>query len=270
MADCRYVTEYPAMVRHRAETAEAARARRRRLWIALPPIVFAGAGAFAVSLPLGMMVAALGGFVAFFLALPGGSTVPAGDLAGAEGEISVLRRLEALPDAFTIFNRVQLPDAQLPGGRRELDFVVAGPTGLWVIEVKNTPGLIHVRPDDRHWPVVRRAGCGSRPAWNAIDNPLVQVLAQVDALRRLLLQQGRVAAPKGVVCFAHPEAGVCDGTRAAIPVVPRDALLDVIENPSDGVQRDTAHAVDVLRVLVRTPNRSGVGILQRPDDAASL
>jgi hypothetical protein len=253
MADCRYVTEYPAMVRHRAETGAAARGRRRRLWIALPPIVVACAGAFAVSLPLGMMVAAVTGFVTFFLALPGGSSVPAGDLAGAEGEISVLRRLETLPDAFTIFNRVQLPDAQLPNGRRELDFVVAGPTGLWVIEVKNTPGLVHVRPDERRWPLVRRAGCGSRPAWNAIDNPLFQVRAQVDALRRWLMQQGSVSEPKAVVCLSHPEAGVHDGRAAAIPVVLRDELVGVIGVPDDGAQRAPGHALTALPALIRAP-----------------
>lgn len=225
MADTRFVTDYPAIARHRAEQNDEARARYRRLAVTVVVVGLLTAGGAAVSTPLALFVAAIGAGVAFFVALPGGSSVEAGALAGEEGEAAVLERLRTLPDDFTVFNRVRLPDPELPNGWRELDFIVTGPTGLWVVEVKNTPGLVYVRRGERHWPLARRAGCGSRPNWNAMDNPVPQVLSQRRALQRWLLQNGISAEARGVVCLAHPEVAADDADAAEVPVRLRDELV---------------------------------------------
>lgn len=230
MADCRFVTEYPPLVRHRAELKAAGRARWTRLAIALPLLALLAYGAFSMSPQFGLFVAAVGAGVLFFLWLPGGSSVDAGALAGVEGEVSALERLKTLPDEFVLFNRVKLPDGQLPNGWRELDFVVAGPTGLWIVEVKNTPGHVYVQPEERHWPLARRAGCGSRPNWNAVENPIPQARAQVDSLRRWLLQQGIAVDPKPVVCLAHAEVAVDNADASPVPVVVRDQLAGLIRS----------------------------------------
>ena len=226
--------------------------RRRRLVIAVPLVTVLAFAASAVSLPLALLVAMIGVGIVFFLALPGASSVRPGDLAGVEGEIAALDRLRALPDDFRIFNRVQLPDVELPGGRRELDFIVSGPTGLWVVEVKNTPGLVHVLPDRRQWPLARRAGCGSSPSWNAVENPVPQVRAQVQALRRWLLQQGVAAEPQGIICFAHPEVALRNADASPLPVLVRAQLEDFIR---DGEGRAVvAGAAGALATLVGPPS----------------
>jgi len=230
VADCRFVTEYPPLVRHRAELKAAARARWIRLALALPLLAVLAYGAFSMSAQFGLFVGAVGAGILFFLWLPGGSSVDAGALAGVEGEVTALARLQALPDDFVLFNRVKLPDGQLPNGWRELDFVVAGPTGLWIVEVKNTPGHVYVQPDERHWPLARRAGCGSRPNWNAVENPIPQTRAQVDSLRRWLLQQGIAVDPKPVVCLAHAEVAVDNADASPVPVVVRDQLAGLIRS----------------------------------------
>jgi hypothetical protein len=52
---------------------------------------------------------------------------------GAKGESAALEKLEKLPSDFHIFCDVKI--------KRQMDFVVVGPTGIFVIEVKNwTPG----------------------------------------------------------------------------------------------------------------------------------
>ncbi|MGK7297013.1 MAG: nuclease-related domain-containing protein [Candidatus Wenzhouxiangella sp. M2_3B_020] len=252
MADCRYVTDYPALVRHRREEREAARSRHRRLVVAVPVVTVVAFAASYVGLPLALLVAMIGAGVVFFLALPGASSVPPGDLAGVEGEIAALDRLRAMPDDFRIFNRVQLPDVELPGGRRELDFIVTGPTGLWVVEVKNTPGLVHVLPERRHWPLARRAGCGSSPSWNAVENPVPQIQAQVRALRRWLLQQGVAAEPEGIVCFANPEVALRDAQASPVPVLVREQLDGFIRGWQG--QAEVAPAADALAALVGSPS----------------
>jgi hypothetical protein len=118
MADTRFVTDYPAIARHRAEQNDEARARYRRLAVTVVVVGLLTAGGAAVSTPLALFVAAIGAGVAFFVALPGGSSVEAGALAGEEGEAAVLERLRTLPDDFTGFNRVRLPDRELPNGWR--------------------------------------------------------------------------------------------------------------------------------------------------------
>jgi len=233
MADCRFITEYPPLVRHRAELKAAGRARWTRLALALPLLAVLAYGAFSMSPQFGLFVAAVGAGVLFFLWLPGGSSVDAGALAGVEGEVSALERLKKLPDDFLLFNRVKLPDGQLPNGWRELDFVVAGPTGLWIVEVKNTPGHVYVQPDARHWPLARRGGCGSQPNWNAVENPIPQARAQVDSLRRWLLQQGIAVDPNPLICLSHSEVAVDNADASPVPVVVRDQLADRIRSGPD-------------------------------------
>jgi len=230
LADASLIVEYGPLVRHRAELGEQRRRRRLLLWIVLPASLALVSLAAAVSPTLAMLMGAVAGLFLFFLALPGVSSVDPGALAGVEGEVAVLKQLRKLPDDFLLLNRVRLPDATLPNGERELDFIVVGPTGLWVIEVKNTPGLIHVQPDQRHWPLVKRAGCGSSPSWNAVDNPLPQVRAQVDALSRWFLVHGLVVEPRAAVVFAHPETALESPECSEIPVNLRNGIMATLQS----------------------------------------
>lgn len=224
MADTRLVLDYPPLSRHRQELREQRRLRWRRLAIAVPVVVLVVLAAARLSLPLAVMLGGIGALVLFFLALPGTTTVDAGQLAGVEGEATVLQRLEQLPGDFLLLNRVRLPDAMLTNRERELDFIVAGPTGLWVIEVKNTPGHVRVQPNEKHWPLARRAGCGSRPSWNAMPNPIPQVREQVAALERWLLQHGVTERATPVVVLAHPEVALSDADRSEVPILVRDQV----------------------------------------------
>lgn len=237
MADTGLVRSYPPLERHREESRAQRRARRLRLAFALPVSVLVIALAASWSAPLAVLLAGVAALIVFFLALPGSTSVDPGHLAGVEGEAAVLGRLERLPDDYLILNRVRLPDETLTNGQRELDFIVAGPTGLWVIEVKNTPGHIKVRPGEKHWPIARRAGCGSRPNWNAIANPVYQTRAQVQALERWLLQHGIEARARALIVMAHPEVAISDAEAAEMPVLVRDQVNDYLQNAP-------AHALD--------------------------
>lgn len=232
MARTELVTEYPPLERHRAEVRAQRRSRRRRLALAVPASVLVIALAASWSSPLAVMLSGVAALVIFFLALPGSTSVDAGQLSGVEGEAAVLERLRGLPDDFLILNRVRLPDETLTNGERELDFVVAGPAGLWVLEVKNTPGHVQVRPGERHWPLARRAGCGSTPSWNAMPNPIPQARAQVEALERWLLKNGVDVRARAAIVLAHPEVAVTDPNAAEMPVLVRDQVAEYLEGQS--------------------------------------
>lgn len=246
MADTRLVVEYPPLRRHREELREQRQARRRRLMAVVPAGVLIVAAAGAWSPPLAVMLAGVAAIVVFFVALPGSSSVDAGHLAGVEGEAAVLERLKTLPDDYTILNRVRLPDETLTNGQRELDFIVAGPSGLWVIEVKNTPGHLRVAPGQKHWPLARRAGCGSRPQWNAMPNPVPQARAQVAALERWLLKNGIATRVQAAIVMAHPEVAIEDARAAEVPVLVRDQVVDFLRRAP---ARELGHAASRLADL---------------------
>ncbi len=70
---------------------------------------------------------------------------------GAVGEEMTAAALATLP-ASTF---VVLHDRRKPGSRANIDHVVIGPTGVWVVETKNYPGSLSVR-DDELWIAGRR------------------------------------------------------------------------------------------------------------------
>lgn len=226
MADQRFVRTYTALERHRHEMRAAIRQRRWRLAAVLLCGVSATALAYWLMPPLALLIAAMAILAGFFAGVTGSSSVPADQMSGAEGEEKVLRALESLPDGYTIFNQLDIPDPSLPNGRRELDFLVVGPTGLFIIEVKNTGGLIYVRPEESRWPIAHKAGCGGRPGWNAIFNPIHQVKAQATALDRFLLRNGQTATIQPLICFARSDVALQDRDGSPIPILTVRELVE--------------------------------------------
>ncbi len=224
MADTRHVSAYGSIERHRRDQDRLRQARRRKLLLAAVPMAPAVAFGFWLLPPLGFVIAFVCCLVLFFLAIDGGSSVPAHELIGASGEQAVLNELGKLSDDHVVFNRLMLPDDTLPGGRRELDFVVVGPSGVDIIEVKNSPGRIHVAPDKRQWPVLQRAGCGSRPVWRTLPNPLLQIRPQIAALETWLMRHSLAVPVQGVVCFSRPGAVVDNAEAAELPVITLDQV----------------------------------------------
>jgi hypothetical protein len=134
--------------------------------------------------------------------------------------------LSRLPEDFLVLNRVRLPDATLTNGERELDFVVAGPTGLWVIEVKNTPGHVRVQPDQK--PLA--AGPARRLRQPAeLERHAQPHSAGARAGRRagtLAVAAGRGRAGQALIVLAHPEVAIADAERSPVPVLVRHQVSD--------------------------------------------
>jgi hypothetical protein len=60
---------------------------------------------------------------------------------GAEGEVAVARALEALPEEWVVLHDLAWPGRQ----RANLDHVIIGPGGVFVVDAKNWTGRIEVR-----------------------------------------------------------------------------------------------------------------------------
>jgi hypothetical protein len=83
-------------------------------------------------------------------------------LAGRTGEDRVANELKRLPDDYVVFNDLVLDG---PGGTCEVDHLVLGPTGIYVIEVKRWSGLITPGKNATDaWLQQNRRGAISRPS----------------------------------------------------------------------------------------------------------
>jgi hypothetical protein len=95
---------------------------------------------------------------------------------GEERAIEELRK--ALDHRWTIFRNLHLPDRQ-----DDLDVVLVGPGGVWVVEVKAFGGTVRVR--DGVWERQVRGG------WTRLrSNPAGQVQANAFRLREFLQREG--------------------------------------------------------------------------------
>ncbi|MFW5815915.1 MAG: nuclease-related domain-containing protein [Wenzhouxiangella sp.] len=267
MADLRYLQPYAALDQHRGEMQQAVRRQRARVAIAVCGGAAVTAASYWIMPPLAVLAAGIAMLAIFFSAITGSSSVAPSALTGAEGEARVLRHLAQLPDDHVVFNQVQIPDPTVTGGRREIDFVVVAPTGVHLVEVKNTPGLVYVRPGEKHWPLAHKAGCGGRPGWNAIANPLIQVAAQAEALNRWMLQHGLHDQARPIVCFARSEIGLRDREFSEVPVLTANELVDHFARPAPRSHPDRSSAVRLLAGAVgRTPPRSGPASVGRSSE----
>ncbi len=106
-------------------------------------------------------------------------------LKGARGEETTARELSLLPAAYTVFHGLRLP-----GG--DADHVVAGPSGVFVVETKNWSGRATVQEGR----VLYEGREPDRP-------PLEQVRDTAAALRQDLEKAFSIPVPvQPVLCFA--------------------------------------------------------------------
>jgi nuclease-like protein/TadE-like protein len=139
-------------------------------------------------------------------------------LQGFSGERQVGRVLaEQLPQDYVLFNGLALPR-----GAGDIDHLVVGPTGLFLLETKTMKGHIVCEPDGT-WRRTRVSRAGT--AYSAyIGDPAAQVQRNIFAVRQALQRRVPVLfarAPlwiEGLVVFAHPETQL-EASSSRVPAV---------------------------------------------------
>jgi len=140
---------------------------------------------------------------------------------GAEGEDLVLGipevapgSLVTLPGSFTVFNQLIVP---FDRGSCEIDFLVLGPNGIFVIEVKHHHGVITGEEHDGSWIQFKQSRMGHVYA-NPMRNPVAQVKRAIFGLKRYLVLHGVSTWIQGVVVLSHPDC-VPDLGPMSVPVL---------------------------------------------------
>lgn len=120
---------------------------------------------------------------------------------GARGEEQVARRLARLPSDHVVYHAFRLPDAS--GRVGDVDHIVVGPRGLFVVETFNWPGTLTLRDgeifaDSRQ---IRRS-------------PLRQARTNAERLQNWIKEQAQITIDvRPVVCFV--DGKLSPSTRAA-------------------------------------------------------
>lgn len=149
---------------------------------------------------------------------------------GAEGEEAVARALESLPAGWVVLHDLPWPGRQ----RANLDHVVVGPGGVFVIDAKNWTGRIEVRDQ-----VLVQNGRRRESAVSSITAAAIAV------------QQLVSPAPcVGVLCFVRDEplassswnVAVCSTATLVVTLTSRPPVLgpDDVRNCAEAVRVGTA------------------------------
>lgn len=134
---------------------------------------------------------------------------------GIKGENRTADIIADLPEGYYGFQNLNIT---YQGKKSEIDLVVVGPTGIFVIETKNRNGHITGRYENKEW-TQHKIGRGGTPYSSNFYNPVKQVGTHIYRLAHYLKENGALVHIDGAVYFSNPETTIEVGTaESAIPV----------------------------------------------------
>lgn len=146
---------------------------------------------------------------------PGSSGQSAAENAGMVGETATANLIRQLPEGYYGFQNVHIT---FDGKPSEMDMVVVGRTGVFIIETKHHNGNICGSYEDHDWmqyKIGRRGGQYNKQFYS----PVKQVGTHVYRLAHFLRGKGVNVHVDAMVFFTNPEAYLrITGTPGNIPV----------------------------------------------------
>lgn len=120
-------------------------------------------------------------------------------VSGISGERIATDVLSALPDSYTVFQNVIVPYGEK---KSEIDNIVVGKSGVFIIEVKNHNGYIEGNLEDTYW-TQHKVGRGGTCYENDMYNPVKQVGTHIYRLANYLRNRGVNTYIEGMVYFVN-------------------------------------------------------------------
>lgn len=124
--------------------------------------------------------------------------------SGLAGEATSEGALSNLPDEYYIFPSIEIEYEQR---KSQIDHLVIGPTGVFIVESKNVNGYI-VGTDDDNDITVHKVGQNGGQYENKMYNPTKQVGTHVYRTAGYLKEQGINTWVQGMVYFTNPATTV--------------------------------------------------------------
>ncbi len=147
--------------------------------------------------------------------------------AGVIGENATRQLIRHLPGSFYAVSNVKI---EHDGNRSELDLVVVGPTGVFVIETKNYSGNIIGRTDDDTWKRTKKSEHGQAYS-TSFYSPVKQVATHTYRLSKFLKKNKLFVWVQGAVYFSDHSASLkLSGNQKKIPVFLADSKMPIKHN----------------------------------------
>lgn len=148
--------------------------------------------------------------------------------AGKQGEEDTAYLLNSLPDSYKLIRNAII---SYDGKKSEIDNIVIGSTGVFIIETKNLKGRIVGNCENNNW-LQHKVGRGGTDYYKEFYNPTKQVATHIYRLKGIFKQNKIRVFINGAVYFSNPEASVnLRNPREDIPVFEynnQNALIDYI------------------------------------------
>lgn len=120
-------------------------------------------------------------------------------VAGINGERIATKVLSTLPDSYTVFQNVIVT---YDNKKSEIDNIVVGRSGVFIVEVKNHNSHIEGDLKDIYW-TQHKVGRGGTPYTDEMYSPVRQVGTQIYCLANYLRQNGVNTYIEGMVYFVN-------------------------------------------------------------------
>ena len=124
--------------------------------------------------------------------------------SGVLGEKKAQKFIRGLPRGYRVISNLKVC---FKGQSAEMDLVVIGENGIFVIETKNHNGTIKGTIEDKNW-CQYKTGRGGGHYQKEFYNPTKQVATHVYVLSKFLKSKGIDVWVQGLVYFANSEARV--------------------------------------------------------------
>lgn len=163
--------------------------------------------------------------------------------SGIEGENTVVKFLSALDDNYYLINDVKLPESY-----GNIDHIVLGPNGIFVIETKNYRGQIRCNGDDwvRHYEGTDREYDLGSPSKQAKRNAIItkQSIESANTLKKFL------SWVEGIVVFTNPEVGL-KLSKTTVPVLRPENLCEYIKNKKSKIGFSTQELESIGKTILK-------------------
>jgi len=163
--------------------------------------------------------------------------------AGEAGENATAHIIEQLPEGYYGFRNLHIP---YDGRVSEIDMVVVGPTGVYIIETKNLKGAVTGNPADDQW-ILHKTGRGGGSYQRSFYNPLKQVGTHVYRLAHFLRGSGCMVQIHAMVFFANEYPVQVYGQPGKFPVysgeVGAKLIFQSILAGKDALSTQTIHRI---------------------------
>ena len=169
--------------------------------------------------------------------------------AGVKGEQQTYEILKQLPKDFTVITN---PVIHNRGSVNELDFVVIGTNGVYVVETKNYRGIIIGNTSAQNWKQIKH---GKNKTYEKdVKNPAKQVYRQGRRMAEMFIDFGISADVFPILYFvdSRSELKITDDSEINVSIINNENdLLDYIVNSKGKHIVDNSERAEIIRFFKR-------------------